>query len=32
MTSVLIDDLVSLLLAALIFGALFLLLKGIEHA
>ena len=32
MTSVLIDDLVSLLLAALVFAALFLLLKGLEHA
>jgi hypothetical protein len=31
-TSVLIDDLVSLLLAALVFAALFLLLKGLEHA
>jgi hypothetical protein len=30
--SVLIDDLVSLLLAALLFAALFLLLKGLEHA
>jgi hypothetical protein len=29
---VLIDDLVSLLLAALVFAALFLLLKGLEHA
>ena len=32
MTSVLIDDLVSLLIAALVFAALFLLLKGLEHA
>ena len=32
MTSVLIDDLVSLFLAALVFAALFLLLKGLEHA
>lgn len=32
MASVFIDDLLSLLLAALIFGALFLVLKGIEHA
>jgi hypothetical protein len=31
-TSVLIDDLVSLLLAVLIFAALFLLLEGIERA
>jgi hypothetical protein len=31
-TSVLIDDLLSLLIAALLFAALFLLLKGLEHA
>jgi hypothetical protein len=30
--SVLIDDLLSLLIAALLFAALFLLLKGLEHA
>jgi hypothetical protein len=30
--SVLIDDLLSLLLAALVFAALYLLLKGLEHA
>jgi hypothetical protein len=29
---VLIDDLLSLLIAALVFAALFLLLKGLEHA
>jgi hypothetical protein len=31
-TSVLIDDLLSLVLAALVFAVLFLLLKGLEHA
>jgi hypothetical protein len=31
-TSVILDDLLSLLLAALVFATLFLLLEGLEHA